>query len=290
MENEKLSRRGFLKLSLAATGEAALIILGGLSYARIIEPGWETVTELALTLPHLAADFHGYRLVQISDIHIGTWMNRRRLARVIETVNQLNPDLVVITGDFVYYDSEENADELISPLSGIVARDGTLAILGNHDYWANPGMVREIIQSAGILDISNAFQTLERGNSLFHIAGVDDYWERKDRLDLVLDTLPTEGAAILLAHEPDYADISANAKRFDLQLSGHSHGGQVILPFLGPPILPLYGRKYPMGLYQVRDMLQYTNRGIGMIPPAIRFNCRPEITVFTLQSPGYNSG
>jgi predicted MPP superfamily phosphohydrolase len=275
-----------LKLGLAATGEAALIILGGLGYARIIEPGWETVTELALTLPRLPSAFHGYRIVQISDIHIGTWMNRRRLAKVIDTVNQLNPDLVVITGDFVYYDKEENAEELISPLSGIDAKDGTLAILGNHDYWANPGMVREIIKASGILDLSNAVQTFERGNTLFHIAGVDDYWERKDRLDLVLDALPREGAAILLAHEPDYADFSANTKRFDLQLSGHSHGGQVILPFLGPPILPLYGRKYPMGLYQVRNMLQYTNRGIGVIPPAIRFNCRPEITALTIQSPG----
>jgi predicted MPP superfamily phosphohydrolase len=286
MENEKLTRRGFLKLSLTAAGEAALILLGGVGYARIIEPGWEIVTELALTLPRLPFAFHGYRIVQISDIHIGTWMNQRRLAKVIDTVNQLNPDLVVITGDFVYYDIEENADELISPLSGIDAKDGTLAILGNHDYWTNPGMVREIIKSAGILDISNAVQTLERDNSLLHIAGVDDYWEHKDRLDLVLDALPLEGAAILLAHEPDYADISANARRFDLQLSGHSHGGQVILPFLGPPILPLYGRKYPMGLYQVRNMLQYTNRGIGVIPPAIRFNCRPEITALTIHSPG----
>ena len=84
---------------------------------------------------------------------------------------------------------------------------------------------------------------------------------------------------------PDYADISANAGRFDLQLSGHSHGGQVNLPFLGPPVLPLYGRKYPKGLYQVRNMFQYTNRGVGVIPPSVRFNCRPEITALTLFAP-----
>jgi len=99
----------------------------------------------------------------------------------------------------------------------------------------------------------------------------------------VLALLPDEGCAILLAHEPDYADISAPTGRFDLQLSGHSHGGQVILPFIGPPILPSYSHKYPVGQYQVGSMIQYTNRGLGTVAPMVRFNCRPEITVFTLR-------
>jgi predicted MPP superfamily phosphohydrolase len=126
--------------------------------------------------------------------------------------------------------------------------------------------------------------TLERGGSLLHIAGVDDVWERQDRLDLVLDRLPAEGGAILLAHEPDFADTSAATGRFDLQISGHSHGGQVIAPFAGPLRLPHLGRKYPLGLYRVGDMLQYTNRGVGMVYPYVRFNCRPEITLFTLRA------
>jgi hypothetical protein len=118
---------------------------------------------------------------------------------------------------------------------------------------------------------------------MLHLAGVDDVWESQDRLDLVLEALPDAGAAILLAHEPDFADVSAAAGRFDLQLSGHSHGGQVIFPLRGPLVLPRYARKYPIGLYQVGGMLQYTNRGLGMIPPRVRFNCRPEVTVFTLR-------
>jgi len=286
MEDKKLSRRGFLKLGLIAAAEAGIMILGGFGYARIVEPGWKIVTKLSLTLPRLNPSFHDYRIAQISDIHIGTWMNQQRLRRVVKIVNRLDPDLVVITGDFVYYDSEEYADELISPLSEIIARDGVFAILGNHDHWANSGMVREIINASQIKELRNEVHTLERGKALLNIAGVDDYWEHKDRLDKVLKTLPEEGAAILLAHEPDYADISANSKRFDLQLSGHSHGGQVVIPFFGAPLLPLYGRKYPSGLYQVRKMFQYTNRGIGVIPPSVRFNCRPEITALTIKSPG----
>ncbi|MDH5508153.1 MAG: metallophosphoesterase, partial [Anaerolineae bacterium] len=116
-----------------------------------------------------------------------------------------------------------------------------------------------------------------------HWAGGDDIWENQDRLDLVLEMLPEEGCAILLAHEPDFADTSAATGRFDLQISGHSHGGQIIFPVIGPPVVPWLSEKYPLGLYQLGEMLQYTNRGIGMVgPPHVRFNCRPEITVFTL--------
>jgi predicted MPP superfamily phosphohydrolase len=125
---------------------------------------------------------------------------------------------------------------------------------------------------------------VERNGELLHFCGIDDHWERKDRLDLVLEDTPDEGAAILLAHEPDFADISVKSMRFDLQLSGHSHGGQVVLPFIGPPVLPLYGRKYPLGLYNIDPMYLYTNRGLGMVHPQVRFNCRPEITTFTLSA------
>jgi len=115
-----------------------------------------------------------------------------------------------------------------------------------------------------------------------HVAGVNDYTERQDRLDHVLAHLPPAGAAILLTHEPDYADISSRSGRFDLQLSGHSHGGQVCPPLLGPLVLPRYGKRYPRGFYNVGGMALYTNRGLGMLWPHVRINSRPEITIFTL--------
>ncbi|MBU0510262.1 MAG: metallophosphoesterase [Chloroflexi bacterium] len=283
-EKQKLSRRGFLKLATVAAAEAAVMVCGGLTYASIIEPGWVDIAPISLTLPRLSPEFEGYRIAQISDIHIGPWMTRQRLEKIVAQINQQNPDLVVITGDFVYRNPESFADDLISTLSALTPRDAALAVLGNHDHWTNACLVRQILRESGLIELSNAVHTLQRGDALLHIAGVDDHWERKDRLALVLDILPLEGAAILLAHEPDFADISAATGRFDLQLSGHSHGGQVIIPFLGPPMLPLYARKYPIGLYKVKNMLQYTNRGVGMIPPIVRFNCRPEITVLTLES------
>ena len=108
--------------------------------------------------------------------------------------------------------------------------------------------------------------------------------EGRSRLDLVLDKLPENGAAVLLAHEPDFADVSSATGRFDLQLSGHSHGGQVRMPIRGPVFLPPFSQRYSSGLYEVGEMLQYTNRGLGFVDARLRFLCRPEITVLTLES------
>lgn len=263
--------------------------LGGWGYSKLVEPGWIDVVQISLKLPHLSPTFAGFRLVQISDLHMGGWMNRERLQRVVRQVLDEAPDLVVMTGDFVTGHSwndtlQTSLDELVQELSALTETHTTLAVLGNHDYWTDAEAVRQALQICRIQTLGNDVYTLSRSGEQLHIAGIDDIWEGHDRLELVLEKLPPSGAAVLLAHEPDFADRSAETGRFDLQLSGHSHGGQVVLPWFGPPILPHLGRKYPLGLYQVKEMFQYTNRGAGMIAPYIRFNCRPEITVFTLES------
>lgn len=124
--------------------------------------------------------------------------------------------------------------------------------------------------------------TLKRAGYPLHVCGVDDVWEGNPRLDHVLSRLPGSGPAILLVHEPDFADTVSMSGRFDLQLSGHSHGGQVRFPLVGAPALPRYARKYPVGAYRIGGMPLYTNRGLGMLPPRFRFLCRPEIAVFDL--------
>lgn len=281
-----LSRRNFLKISLASAFGSAVSGVVGFAYAHDIETSMIEIVQLELTLPRLASAFDGYKLVQFSDIHIDTGRTNDHLRRVVTLVNEQQPDAIAITGDFVTHTAASGiAPALVEPLSLLQAKDIAVAILGNHDHWTDPIGVRDVIRQSGLTDLSNAVHTVRRGDTMLHIAGVDDYWERQDRLDEVLAVLPDEGAAVLLAHEPDFADISAESGRFDLQISGHSHGGQVILPFIGPLALPSYGKKYPIGRYQVRDMIQYTNRGVGTIAPPVRFNCRPEITVFTLRAP-----
>jgi uncharacterized protein len=281
-----LSRRKFLKLSIASVAGTALAGASSLAYAYNIEPRWIEIVHLELTLPCLSPAFDGYKLVQFSDIHVDTGKTNDHLHRVVELVNQQRPDAVAITGDFVTHTSAAGiAPALIEPLRRLQPNDVTVAVLGNHDHWTDPAGVRQVLRESGIIDLSNGVHTLRRGDAAFHLAGVDDYWERQDRLDNVLAALPGDDAAVLLAHEPDYADISAATGRFDLQISGHSHGGQVVIPFIGPLVLPTYAEKYPLGRYQVGNMIQYTNRGVGTINPSVRFNCRPEITVFTLRAP-----
>ncbi len=277
-----MSRRTFLRLGVASVLETVLLGGGGLAYASRIEPGWVDVTSVRLRLPRLSSEFDGYRMVQISDIHMDDWMTRTRLSEILELVNRQEPDLVAITGDFFTYAPERFAEDMVAALDALTPHDATLAVLGNHDHWADPDLVREVIHEAGIVNVSNAVHTLRRREAALHVAGVDDVWEGQERLDLVLEGLWGTGAAILLAHEPDFADVSAATGRFDLQISGHSHGGQVIIPLWDPVVLPQYAQKYPFGLYEVGEMVQYTNRGLGMIPPRVRFNCRPEVTVFTL--------
>jgi hypothetical protein len=284
---QKFSRRDFLKtagyLALLSVGAG----VGGLRYGMFIEPEIIDVKEVDIKLPRLSHQFSGYRIVQLSDLHMGGWMNGERLRKVVDMVKELQPDLVVITGDFfngpVWNEKlVQAADEFVVELSCLTADFMVLGVLGNHDYWSDAGESRKALQRCGVIEIGNGFHTIEREGQELHIAGVDDIWYGHDNLDAVLSRIPTTGEAILLAHEPDFADTSAKSGRFGLQLSGHSHGGQIVLPFIGAPILPRLGRKYPAGLYKIGDMWQYTNRGMGMADLFIRINCPPEITVFTL--------
>jgi uncharacterized protein len=259
-------------------------------YAYFVEPTWIEVNTIDLQLPHLAQEFNGYKIVQISDIHVDKQMSTKRLIRLFKLVNQQQPDLIALTGDYASKGFEEFIPKLAT-LSQLKAKDKTVAVLGNHDYasYTHNQATKDILQQTNILTLANTVYSLKRGDAMLHIAGVDDVWVRRDNLDAILQQLPSDGAAILLAHEPDFADISAATGRFDLQLSGHSHAGQIRLPFSKPIILPPLGRKYYSGLYVVGDMIQYTNRGIGSTHFHLRFNARPEITVFNLVGKGWKT-
>ncbi|HEX4992436.1 MAG TPA: metallophosphoesterase [Rubrobacteraceae bacterium] len=277
-----MAGRGVKRVAAAT----ALLGAGGLLYAREVETRRVEVRPVELTLPRLAPEFDGYRIVQFGDLHLDDWSKPERLHRKVERVNDQQPDLVAITGDFASYSAKEfDAERLVEALRGLRARDGCVAILGNHDYLTDVKLVRRCMREGGITELINSVRTLRRGDAALHVAGIDDVMEGKSRLDLVLGELPEDGAAILLAHEPDFADVSSATGRFDLQLSGHSHGGQVAVPFLRRLVLPPFSQRYTRGLYDVRGMIQHTNRGIGFVHARLRFLCRPEITALTLRPP-----
>ena len=287
-KERRLTARNYLISAGVALLEPILLTIAGVGSGST-NPDSFRVETIPLKLPRLPRKFSGLRVAHISDIHMGGWMNLERLQLVGSLIIAERPDILVITGDFVIGSkpsdvSQQMIQDLITGLSQLAAQVSTFAVLGNHDYWTDVAGIRYALAASGIRELTNTVSTLRRENENLHICGVDDIWEGQVRLDEVISRLDDDSAAILLAHEPDFADTSAATGRFDLQLSGHSHGGQVVLPLLGAPILPYLGRKYPLGLYRVGEMLQYTNRGLGTGRLAIRINCPPEVAIFVLES------
>jgi len=271
------------------TAQLASLSIGGAVYGTNVEPAWIDIETAALKLPRLHPAFDGFRITQISDIHMGGWMNRERFGRVIDLVKGTHPDVILITGDFIEYTSDwvhdsQSVRDVQAALS-LFNFAPVMAVLGNHDYESHMNLyLRSVFSGLNFIDLTNEVHTLSRGEGQLNFAGVDDILLGVPDLPAVLAKLPGSGAAILLVHEPDFADVSSVTGSFDLQVSGHSHGGQVVLPVIGPPMLPEKGKKYVSGLYRVGGMLQYTSRGVGMTVPYVRFNCRPEITAFTLRA------
>ena len=255
---------------------------GFLYYGRKVEPDAVVVNRLWLRLPRLDPAFEGYRLVQISDIHAGPYMGPDRLNRIVDLVNAERPYIMATPGAFVTDNQTFARTALGAALRRLSARDGVVAVLGNHDHRFGAEGLRALLAEGDILELSNRVHTVMRGDAALHFCGVDDVLARTDRLDQVIRALPPDGAAILLAHEPDFADLAASTGRFDLQISGHSHGGQINLPVLVRVVLPPYGRKYTRGLHWIEGMVLYVNRGVGMLTLPMRFRARPEITDFLL--------
>src|SRR5918997_6205938 len=176
---------------------AALLGAGGLIYAREVETRRVEVRSVELTLPRLAPEFDGYRIVQFGDFHLDDWSRPERLHRIVEKVNEQSPDLIAITGDFASYSAKEfDAEQLIEALRALGARDGSVAILGNHDYLTDVKLVRRCIREGGVEELINGVRTLRRDEAALHVAGVDDVMEGNSRLGLLLEQLLEGGAAV----------------------------------------------------------------------------------------------
>jgi len=289
-----LSRRSFLWMigGLFSTGVL------GTGYARFIEPAHIQIDEVTLTIPRLPERLAGKRIAQISDIHVGEYLDPRRVAEAIQRVNELGVDLLMLTGDFASV-RERNYElrlqrrrqaffSLVEPLR--LAQVPTYAIPGNHDHWGGLEPLVRMAREAGVQLLRNEGVTLDEG---LWLAGVEDMWGGRPDLKAALRDAPAGATTLLMSHSPDYFDnVVQRDAPVAVQFSGHTHGGQVRLPRLTPgpdglytyaPIVPEYGRHYPIGLRRVGERMIYTNRGLGCWPVPFRFNCPPEITVFTLQ-------
>ena len=268
---------------------------GGLAlYAGEFERHWLEVVHKEISITGLPSAFEGVKLAQLSDIHLDEFTEPFLLREAIEEINRARPDYVLLTGDYV-------SSQVLPPhLTAEAARQcGRLlnrlecpqryAIFGNHDIFAGEKEVGEALRANDIVVLRNEYLPLQRNGGRMWLAGLDDPVCGRPDPDRAIPTsiqnVPHE-PIILLCHAPDYIDVlrfRAAAPSISLVLSGHTHGGQIRLPFIGPLRLPPGGRKYVEGLFNVGSMQLYVNRGIGSVGVPFRFDCRPEITLFTLR-------
>jgi predicted MPP superfamily phosphohydrolase len=271
-----LSRRQFL-----ATSTLGGITLAGTGYSTLIEPNRIAIERRTIRISRLSSRLDGLRLVLMSDFHLEPITKLPHLRAAAAIATSLRPDLVMLTGDFV--DSRaESIYDLAPLLASIPSRFGTFAVLGNHDYWRGGALVAGALRQEGIHLLENEGVMLSIQGAPLFVAGLRSAWASRPNLPQALETHRGDTPVILLAHEPDYADTVRADSRVALQLSGHSHGGQIRLPGIGALRLPSWGKKYDHGLYQLDSLTLYTNRGIGVVSVPVRFNCPPEITELTL--------
>jgi hypothetical protein len=277
-----ITRRSFL-IGASAAGLSVAAYAG--THARHeIE-----VTHRTLTIADLPDAFVGFRLVQLSDIHLEEYTEPWFLQEAVRIINDLHPELVLLTGDFVSRGPASDryawraAGLAAEVLEGLKAPQ-RYACLGNHDVGVGAGHVIAPLASHGTPMLIDSYVPIQKGSDYFWLCGSDDAGTRNPDLNLAIPDAPS-APVILMCHEPDFVDHVIRHPRFpwiDAMLSGHTHGGQVRLPVLGPLILPPMGKKYIEGRFQFEHMELYVNRGLGTVGLPFRLNCPAEITQFTL--------
>lgn len=276
-----MNRRDFLRIAGLAVGAG---LVTATSYLAINDESQDPVIDrIPLVIRNLHPALEGLTIVQITDVHLYPLTQPEVVKKSVLMANELKPDLVVLTGDYVWQDLDA-IYELAPIFAGLDAKYGIFSTLGNHDYWLDADVITRAMESAGLPVLINQGVSIQQGKGSIFIAGLDDGWSGNPDLDETLDGANSSEPVILLCHEPDLADRYSQDGRVDVQLSGHTHGGQIRLPGIGALVLPYLGRKYDIGLYRVNEMLLYTNRGLGVISEPVRFNCPPEISQFILQS------
>jgi len=283
-----ITRRRFLTAGLCAGAGLAI-------YSGEIARHWIEVTHQDVFVPGLSRAFDGFRVVQLSDIHMDEYSEPFFVRDAVRQMNRLNPDAVFLTGDFVSHEfwPRKIAIGAAWQCANILNKlqcPHRYAILGNHDVMVSASDVTRALTDNGIPVLRNAVVPIERDGSRFWLAGVDDPVVGKPDPDAAIPpairNVPNE-PVVLLCHAPDYADTLLKlpaGKAVSFMLSGHTHGGQVRLPWIGAIVLPIMGKKYVEGWFRFGRMQLYVNRGLGTVGVPFRFDCPPEITVHTLRS------
>jgi predicted MPP superfamily phosphohydrolase len=268
-----------------------LLILSSVAFGRLPkimsrtseEARTLSVTRTVIKLPQLPSSFEGMTFAFLTDLHCSPLTPPTFLETVIDETLRLKPDLVLLGGDYITHGTMylRPVGDLLSRLKSPL---GVYSVLGNHDHWVDVRAVRAALAQAGIVDLTNSGAWLRHDGSRIRIAGVGDLWEDRQDLHAALDGTKENEVAILLSHNPDFA-AGLKDKRVKLVLSGHTHGGQIRLPGVGPLVTnSMYGRRLASGLISFDSFQLYVSRGLGTVIVPIRYNCPPELSLMTVTS------
>jgi len=277
-----VKRRNLIK---GIIGSLGIGLLTGV-YAWKIEPFWLEFVNKKMPIKDLPPDLIGKKLMQISDIHVGNRFDYKYIIESFKKAQKLTPDFVVYTGDYISYETNEQFEQLNEVLENVVkGKIGTVGILGNHDYgrgWSQNEIAETIsgqLRESGIQLLRNEQLEIEGLNFI----GFDDFWATNFHPEKVMTEYNENKANLLLCHNPDVCDLTVWNGYKGWILSGHTHGGQCKPPFLDPPMLPVRNKRYSAGEIDLEDgRTLYINRALGHLWQ-VRFNVRPEITIFELQ-------
>lgn len=287
--SKKTTRRTFLKRTFGFILTMFGLSSGGYLYANKIEPSLLDIEEIKMTHPLIPKSFDGVKIVQFSDTHLGFQYTLEQLNSLVNKISMLEPDLICFTGDLMDEPNKfTDINKLVLILKKLHAPMGKFCIFGNHDHGGyGSDLYRNIMEAAEFTVLLNqAAPIKQKDGSRIYVLGIDDAMLGKPDLPQALKDVPNHHFNLLLSHAPDLAD---QALRYPVhwQISGHSHGGQVKIPFYGALITPPFGQKYPEGLYRVgneNELTLYVNRGIGTTRLPFRFLAKPELTVYTMKS------
>jgi uncharacterized protein len=280
MRRLKVSRRDFLT---GLTAAPLIAVSATSAYATLIEPLNYEVTQTDILITDLPERFEGFRITHVTDVHHSRIVGIEEVHRVVELAQQTKPDLIALTGDYTTA-YRRYIEPCAEALGSLKAPEGVWAVLGNHDHYTDPELTARALQRNHITVLNNANTTITRGPDAIQFAGIDDWsWAGANwaRAFYGIDRkLPT----ILLSHQPRVIDF-AEAKNASLILSGHTHGGQINLPFIGAPArFATEDLKYARGLFKRGQTQLYVSRGTGVIGLPVRLGARPEIAVLRLRS------